>query len=283
MICNISFETCNSIENKTKHEEERLEIEDKEEILENGLKEEEEEEEEEAEINEELEENNNQEENDDQEEIGMFGVSLLKLMELQGGGGEEQEEDGDDVPIILNVLIDKIKDSNGLKSEGLFRINGNLQLVETLSTEGFDPESEDLEVDVNTWCSLLKKWVRELPEPLIPDHLYDSFVNCKTIESMESIIAQIEPIVFYKVLDRLGLFFGEMLQQENIDSTKMDIDNLAIILTPTLFNAKYQDVSAQNLSNIVNQQKQQLQSVKFYLKYYQLKFKENNNQQQDQE
>ncbi|EGG13842.1 RhoGAP domain-containing protein [Cavenderia fasciculata] len=81
------------------------------------------------------EENQDGEDGEEEEDIGMFGVELTKLMELQG-------DDNGDVPLILIVLIEKVIALRGLKTEGIFRVNGNLADVEKLATEGFDPEDE---------------------------------------------------------------------------------------------------------------------------------------------
>ena len=59
----------------------------------------------------------------------------------------------------------------GLRNEGLFRVNGNARVVEALRAQ-FD-ETGDADLcdvdDVMAVAGLLKLYLRELPQPLIPE------------------------------------------------------------------------------------------------------------------
>ena len=74
----------------------------------------------------------------------------------------------DFIPLILIQTVDYL-DKTGLKIEGLFRKSGNQQLIENL-TQKFDKrEFVDLNLitDPHTISGLLKRWFRELSEPLL--------------------------------------------------------------------------------------------------------------------
>lgn len=67
----------------------------------------------------------------------------------------------------------------GLEQEGLFRVNGNLKTVEQLRLkyEGGDQVDLAAEADVSSAASLLKLFLRELPDRVIPSALYPKFIQ----------------------------------------------------------------------------------------------------------
>lgn len=84
------------------------------------------------------------------------------------------------VPYILARLCNYIEEnSSALTHEGIFRVSGNARLMEKLRTL-FDRLGDaplELEsVDVATSASMLKMYLRELPEPLIPTRMNYYFI-----------------------------------------------------------------------------------------------------------
>ncbi|XP_065641635.1 protein FAM13A isoform X1 [Hydra vulgaris] len=97
-----------------------------------------------------------------------FGVPLEYL----------NHRDQSDVPIIVTRLCEYLK-LHGLKHEGLFRVNGNMKVVEKLKT-AFDMYGDaDIEEigDIAAVASLLKLFLRELSEPVIPEELQPIFIK----------------------------------------------------------------------------------------------------------
>lgn len=69
---------------------------------------------------------------------------------------------------------------------GLFRISGSLTEVKALK-EQYDsgtPPTELKDVSPHTVASLLKMYLRELPEPLATFELYDMFIAANSISSI---------------------------------------------------------------------------------------------------
>lgn len=62
----------------------------------------------------------------------------------------------------------------GLEQEGLFQVNGNAETVEWLRQRYDNGEDVDLvkEADVPSAISLLRFFLQELPEPVIPGSLH---------------------------------------------------------------------------------------------------------------
>ena len=67
----------------------------------------------------------------------------------------------------------------GIEQEGLFRISGNKSVMEKLKASFEKTGTADLEetADVLSAAGLLKMFLRELPDSVIPDNLTRQFIN----------------------------------------------------------------------------------------------------------
>lgn len=69
----------------------------------------------------------------------------------------------------------------GIEEEGIFRVNGNVRVVEKLR-DCFEKHGDaDLESaeDIYAVAGLLKLFLRELPEAVIPESMTSQFVRCQ--------------------------------------------------------------------------------------------------------
>lgn len=69
----------------------------------------------------------------------------------------------------------------GIEEEGIFRVNGNVRVMEKLR-DSFEKHGDaDLESteDIFSVAGLLKQFLRELPEAVIPEELTSKFVKCQ--------------------------------------------------------------------------------------------------------
>ena len=81
------------------------------------------------------------------------------------------------IPFVVTRLCNFIEKESGLQQEGLFRISANVRLVERLKNsfnESGDAPLED-SGDVAAAAALLKQFLRDLPQPVIPSHLNQPF------------------------------------------------------------------------------------------------------------
>ncbi|TFK87015.1 RhoGAP-domain-containing protein [Polyporus arcularius HHB13444] len=160
----------------------------------------------------------------------IFGESLDTVFRLQ-----ERNYPDKKVPIILPFLADGILALGGTKSEGIFRVPGDGDLVSELklridkgyySLDGVD--------DPHVLASLLKLWLRELCDPLVPDELYnDCITNSHDPEACVQIVHRLPTInrrVVLFVISFLQLFLEEKTQAV----TKMTSVNLALVMAPNL-------------------------------------------------
>ncbi|KAI0074739.1 hypothetical protein K474DRAFT_1709623 [Panus rudis PR-1116 ss-1] len=185
----------------------------------------------------------------------IFGETLDVIFRLQ-----ERTYPHLKVPIILPFLADGILALGGTKSEGIFRVPGDADAVSDLklridkgyyTLDGFD--------DPTVLASLLKLWLRELCDPLVPEELYnDCITNSHDPDACVQIVSRLPTInrrVVLFVISFLQLFLDERIQA----ATKMTSANLALVMAPNLLrcnsdlmsvvftNAQYEQTFVHNL------------------------------------
>ncbi|KAI0331024.1 hypothetical protein GY45DRAFT_673978 [Cubamyces sp. BRFM 1775] len=185
----------------------------------------------------------------------IFGETLDTVFRLQ-----ERNYPDKKVPIILPFLADGILALGGTKAEGIFRVPGDGDLVSDLklridrgyySLEGVD--------DPHVLASLLKLWLRELCDPLVPDELYNDCITCahKPDECIQ--IVQRLPTINRRVVLFIISFLQLFLEEKIQSATKMTAPNLALVMAPNLLrcnsesmlvvftNAQYEQTFVHNL------------------------------------
>nr|XP_013006954.1 rho GTPase-activating protein 25 [Cavia porcellus] len=86
-------------------------------------------------------------------------------------------------PHLVPILVEKCAEfilEHGMNEEGIFRLPGQDNLVKQLR-DAFDAgerPSFDRDTDVHTVASLLKLYLRDLPEPVVPWSQYEGFLLC---------------------------------------------------------------------------------------------------------
>ncbi|KAI5102975.1 rho GTPase-activating protein 22-like [Silurus meridionalis] len=107
---------------------------------------------------------------------GIFGQGLEDTVQYEKKFGVRL------APLLVEQCVNFIRE-RGLDEEGLFRMPGQANLVKELQ-DAFDYGEKpqfDSNTDVHTVASLLKLYLRELPEPVIPFCKYDDFLTCSQI------------------------------------------------------------------------------------------------------
>ncbi|NWU91878.1 RHG24 protein, partial [Upupa epops] len=101
--------------------------------------------------------------------------------------------------------------------------------------------------DVHTVASLLKLYLRELPEPVIPYAKYDDFLSCTKMLSKEEekglreLVKQVKslPAVNYNLLKYICRFLDEVQFYSGVN--KMSVQNLATVFGPNILRPKMED------------------------------------------
>lgn len=135
-----------------------------------------------------------------------------------------------------------IVESKGLHVVGIYRIPGNTAAISSLTervNRGLDEQTlkDPKWDDVNVVSSLLKCFIRSLPEPLLPNEMYNSFINADKLCGKERLIE------LKNLLDRLPHFYYETLRHlirhlncisKNCLVNLMEPRNLAIVFGPSI-------------------------------------------------
>ncbi|CAO2637956.1 Rho GTPase-activating protein 22 [Lemmus lemmus] len=151
-------------------------------------------------------------------------------------------------PLLVEQCVDFIRE-RGLSEEGLFRMPGQANLVRDLQ-DSFDCGEKplfDSTTDVHTVASLLKLYLRELPEPVIPFARYEDFLSCAQLltkdegEGTLELAKQVSnlPQANYNLLRYICRFLDEV--QAHSDVNKMSVQNLATVFGPNILRPQIED------------------------------------------
>ncbi|XP_053709428.1 rho GTPase-activating protein 24 isoform X2 [Synchiropus splendidus] len=173
---------------------------------------------------------------------GIFGQKLEETVRYERRFGNKL------APMLVEQCVDFIRQW-GLREEGLFRLPGQANLVKELQ-DAFDcgeKPSFDCNTDVHTVASLLKLYLRELPEPVIPFHKYEEFLACTKllgkddeagIKELKMLVASLPP-VNYNLLKYICRFLDEVQSYSGVN--KMSVQNLATVFGPNILRSKIED------------------------------------------
>ncbi|XP_027875163.1 unconventional myosin-IXb isoform X2 [Xiphophorus couchianus] len=146
------------------------------------------------------------------------------------------------VPKVVEMLLMHVE-LNGLYTEGIYRKSGAAcrakELHQILQT---DPENACLDnYPIHTITGLVKRWLRELPEPLITFSLYNDFLHAAELpENQERIRAVYQkvdelPPANYNTLERLIFHLVKVAKEEK--HNKMSPTSLAIVFAPCILRS----------------------------------------------
>ncbi|XP_063740040.1 protein FAM13A isoform X2 [Eleginops maclovinus] len=178
----------------------------------------------------------------------LFGVSLFELQE------KGLVEDG--VPLVMRRMVEHLR-KHALNQEGLFRVNGNVRSVETLKQRLESGEDVDFlsEADLCTVASLLKRYLRELPQGLVDSTVQQALIQhhqeCGDDVSwsdMRDLLQQL-PDVHYSLLRYLCHFLT--IVESKHEENRMTAHNLATVFGPSVFQVApgFEAMKDQNICN----------------------------------
>ncbi|XP_026213247.1 protein FAM13B isoform X2 [Anabas testudineus] len=165
----------------------------------------------------------------------VFGVPLEEVTRTHTISGHE-------VPALVKHIVDYIEEHGHLDLEGLFLVNGNAERVDWLRQRYDSGEEVELEkeADLASAVSLLRLFLQELPEPIIPTaiqghilQLYQDYSNEEELYRNMKYLLQQLPQLNYGLLRFLCRFLASVasLQQES-----WNIGALAAVFGPDIFH-----------------------------------------------
>ncbi|XP_077207084.1 rho GTPase-activating protein 22 [Paroedura picta] len=173
---------------------------------------------------------------------GIFGQPLEDTIKQEKKYGQHL------APLLVEQCADFIRE-HGLSEEGLFRMPGQANLVKELQ-ESFDCGEKpllDRNPDVHTVASVLKLYLRELPEPVVPFARYEDFLSCGQLlskdrgEGTQELAKQVNnlPQANYNLLRYICKFLDEV--QSHSSFNKMGVQNLATVFGPNILRPPIED------------------------------------------
>ncbi|XP_058875542.1 rho GTPase-activating protein 12-like isoform X2 [Acipenser ruthenus] len=145
------------------------------------------------------------------------------------------------VPSFVRMCIDHLE-NNGLNVDGLYRVSGNLAVIQKLRFAINHDETLDLKdskwEDTHVITGALKMFFRELPEPLFTHNYFDDFVSAIKSQDYEQRVQSIKDVI--KQLpkpnqDTMQALFKHLRKViEHGEENRMNTQSVAIVFGPTL-------------------------------------------------
>ncbi|KAL5135625.1 Rho GTPase-activating protein 2 [Glycine soja] len=155
--------------------------------------------------------------------VSVFGVSAESMQ-------CSYDSKGNSVPTILLLMQDRLYSQDGLKAEGIFRINPENSQEEHLREQlnkGIVPD----DIDVHCLAGLIKAWFRELPSGVLDGLSPEQVLECNTEEESVELVKQLKPTESALLNWAIDLM-SDVVAEE--DYNKMDARNIAMVFAPNM-------------------------------------------------
>ncbi|KAJ3139377.1 asparagine-linked glycosylation protein [Physocladia obscura] len=173
---------------------------------------------------------------------GTFGVPLEDLVAAYGVDSQIPGNTSVRLPKFVEVCFQHLYNMD-LSVEGIFRKNGNIRrLKETADLFDKNPDLDHMEDDnVIQIAALLKKFLREMPEPLLTYKLHPLFVASQSAQNNLSpdtrkriihLLCCLLPKPNWDLLQTLLQFLQYVSNYK--ETNKMDVPNLATVMSPNI-------------------------------------------------
>uniref|UniRef100_A0A8B9RLR6 Myosin IXAb n=1 Tax=Astyanax mexicanus TaxID=7994 RepID=A0A8B9RLR6_ASTMX len=157
-----------------------------------------------------------------------FGVELSRLT-----------SDERAVPLVVEKLINYIE-MHGLYTEGIYRKSGSTNKIKELKL-GLDTDANTVNLDdynIHVIASVLKQWLRDLPNPLMTFELYDEFLRATGLQDKREVVKGVYTVIdqlsrtHLGTLERLIFHLVRISLQE--ETNRMSANALAIVFAPCI-------------------------------------------------
>nr|XP_035955495.1 rho GTPase-activating protein 12 isoform X5 [Halichoerus grypus] len=160
----------------------------------------------------------------------VFGANLANLCQRENGT----------VPKFVKLCIEHVE-AYGLDVDGIYRVSGNLAVIQKLRFAVNHDEKLDLNdskwEDIHVITGALKMFFRELPEPLFTFNHFNDFVNAikqeprQRVAAVKDLIRQLPK----PNQDTMQILFRHLKRViENGEKNRMTYQSIAIVFGPTL-------------------------------------------------
>ncbi|XP_067410512.1 rho GTPase-activating protein 40 isoform X3 [Emydura macquarii macquarii] len=170
----------------------------------------------------------------------LFGVPLITLLE-----NDQKLIPNTKVPLILQALLSCLE-KKGLDNEGILRVSGSQTrikgLEQKLESDFYTGLFHWDEVRQNDVSGLLKRFIRELPTPLLTAEYLPAFAAVQNIPDLKqrlqalNLLILILPEANRNTLKALLEFLSKVVAREK--KNKMNLWNVSTVIAPNLFMHK---------------------------------------------
>ncbi|XP_042714215.2 rho GTPase-activating protein 40 isoform X6 [Chrysemys picta bellii] len=170
----------------------------------------------------------------------LFGVPLSTLLE-----NDQKLIPNTKVPLILQALLSCLE-KKGLDTEGILRVSGSQtrikSLEEKLESDFYTGLFRWDEVRQNDVSGLLKRFIRELPTPLLTAEYLPAFAAVQNIPDLKQRLQALNLLILIlpepnrNTLKALLEFLSKVVAREK--KNKMNLWNVSTVIAPNLFMHK---------------------------------------------
>jgi RhoGAP domain len=177
---------------------------------------------------------------------GVFGKPLDQVVERDGADSTDGVGPGAlRVPAVVEATVSAMRNMD-MSVEGVFRKNGNIRRLKELAEEIDAKGSEAVDLTRETpiqVAALLKKFLRELPDPVLTHKLHRLWITGAKIQDEDRrrrvlhLTCCLLPKVHRDTMEVLFTFLNWAASFHTIDEetgSKMDLHNLATVIAPNL-------------------------------------------------
>ncbi|XP_050500617.1 unconventional myosin-IXa isoform X3 [Diabrotica virgifera virgifera] len=177
----------------------------------------------------------------------VFGVPLVTLV----------TEDSK-IPLVIERLLSTIE-LHGLYAEGIYRKSGVSSKIKELKNR-MDENPEEVEFEryqVHVLASVLKSFLREMPEPLLTFECYENFITAANLDvesdrvtTLYDILKKLPP-PNYDLMERLMFHLARVALHE--ETNRMSAASLAIVFAPCVLRTNKVVPAQESLIDISSQ------------------------------
>ncbi|CAL8340243.1 unnamed protein product [Merluccius merluccius] len=170
-------------------------------------------------------------------ESALFGVPLATLLE-----NDQKVKPNTATPLLLQALLSFLE-KKGVESEGILRVPGSQSriklLQQTLETTFYSGAVDWDGVSPNDAAALLKKFIRELPSPLLTAEHLNTFSAVRDITELKQKLHMLNLLILLlpepnrNTLKALLEFLRKVVSKEK--TNRMNLWAVATIMAPNLF------------------------------------------------
>uniref|UniRef100_A0A8C8BP97 Rho GTPase activating protein 40 n=1 Tax=Otus sunia TaxID=257818 RepID=A0A8C8BP97_9STRI len=170
----------------------------------------------------------------------LFGVPLNTLLE-----NDQKLLPNTKVPLLLQSLLSCLE-KRGLETEGILRVSGSQTRIKSLEQKLERDFYTGLfrwdEVHQNDVSGLLKRFIRELPAPLLTAEYLPAFAAVQNIPDLKQRLQALNLLILIlpepnrNTLKALLEFLSKVVAREN--NNKMNLWNVSTVMAPNLFMHK---------------------------------------------